>query len=176
MPSDPARARWLTHTALYLALGVVLPLGFHAFGVGGRVFLPMHFPVLLAGFLVGPASGFTVGLLAPTLSHLLTGMPPSYAVPLMSLELPIYGLIAGLTFVRLRLNIYVALLSAMVMGRMMFGVGLLLLALFIELPYNLAFFLSSAGPIVAGLPGIVIQLAVIPILVAGVKRRRRYQI
>ena len=174
MSSDPARARWLTHTGLYLALGVVLPLGFHAFGVGGRVFLPMHFPVLLAGFLVGPASGLMVGLLAPILSHLLTGMPPSYAVLLMSLELSIYGLIAGLAFVRLRLNIYVALLSAMVIGRIMFGVGLLPLALFMELPYDMTYFLSSV--IIAGLPGIVVQLAIIPILVAGIKRRRRYQV
>lgn len=151
-----------------------MPLGFHAFGLGGRVFLPMHFPALLAGFLVGPVSGLTVGLLAPILSYLLTGMPPSYAVLLMSLELSIYGLIAGLALVRLRLNIYVALLSAMVIGRVMFGVGLLLHAQFIELPYDMAYFVSSV--IIAGLPGIAVQLAVIPILVAGIKRRRRYQV
>ena len=90
----------------------------------------MHIPVLLAGFLVGPVSGIVVGLLAPLLSHLLTGMPPTYAVPLMSLELPIYGLIAGLAYRRLKMNIYVSLVIAMIFGRIMFGMGLLVLVSF----------------------------------------------
>src|SRR5512145_658584 len=77
--------RFIAFSALFLALAILLPIGFHAFGLGGRVFLPMHIPVLLAGFLTGPLSGMLVGLLAPGASHLLTGMPPTYAVPLMTL-------------------------------------------------------------------------------------------
>lgn len=131
----------------------------------------MHLPVLLAGFLVGPGSGLLVGLLAPVLSHLLTGMPPSYAVPLMMLELPIYGLLAGLCYRRLRMNIYAALLIAMIAGRLMFGLGLFLLGMMVELPYGPAAFFSAGGPIVAGLPGIAVQLVIIPIIVHAVKRR-----
>ncbi|HUV31703.1 MAG TPA: ECF transporter S component [Acidobacteriota bacterium] len=170
--STSSRALWLTHSALYLALALVLPVGFHALGLGGRIFLPMHITVLLAGFLAGPASGLVVGLLAPGLSHLVTGMPPSYAVPLMSLELPVYGLIAGLAYIRLGLNVYIALLIAIVFGRVMFGIGMLLLGLFMELPYSVAFFFSSAGPIVTGLPGLAIQIVIVPVLVAAVRRRR----
>ena len=167
------RTQWITQTALYLALALVLPIGLHALGhLSGRMFLPMHIPVLLAGFLVGPASGLVVGLLAPTLSHLMTGMPPSYAVPLMSLELPLYGLVAGLAYNRLRLNIYVALILALLVGRMMFGLGLVVLGLFMELPYNAVVFFSTAGPIITGLPGIMIQLFLIPVLVAAIRRRR----
>jgi hypothetical protein len=110
-------------------------------------------------------------LLAPPLSHLMTGLPPSYAVPLMSLELPAYGLIAGLTYQRLKLNIYVSLLSAMIVGRLMFGLGLFVLGMFMELPYGPAVFFSAAGPIVSGLPGIVLQLFLVPLVVAAVKRR-----
>jgi hypothetical protein len=167
------RIRFITHSALFLALAVLLPVGFHSVGIGGRLFLPMHLPVLLAGFLVGPASGVVVGLLAPLISHLLTGMPPGYAVPLMSLELPAYGLIAGLTYHRLQMNIYLSLLAAMIVGRLLFGLGLFVLGLFMELPYSAAVFFSLAGPIVTGLPGIAIQLVLIPIIVTGVKRRRR---
>jgi riboflavin transporter FmnP len=167
-----SRAEFISFTALFLALGILLPLGFHALEIGGRVFLPMHIPVLLAGFLAGPYSGFLVGLLAPSLSYLMTGMPPSYAVPLMSLELPIYGLVAGLAYYRLHLNMYVSLLIALILGRIMFGLGLLLLGLFIELPYSAAFFFSAAGPIVSGLPGIIVQIILIPILVASVRRKR----
>jgi uncharacterized membrane protein len=158
---------------LYLALAVLLPVAFHAFGAGGRVFLPMHIPVLLAGFLAGPLSGLLVGLLAPGLSNLLTGMPPTYAVPLMSTELPICGLVAGLAYQRLRLNIYVALLTAMLFGRIMFGLSLFVLGIFIDLPYTAAKFFSAGGAILAGLPGVVLQLVLIPIIVAAIKRDRQ---
>jgi riboflavin transporter FmnP len=167
-----SRTRWIAQTGLYLALAIVLPIGLHAFGVGGRVFLPMHLPVLLAGFLVGPGSGLVVGLLAPGLSYLITGMPPTYAVPLMSLELPLYGLVAGLAYNRLRLNVYIALLAAMIVGRLMFGLGLIILGLFMDLPYTATVFFSTAGPLLAGLPGIVIQIVLIPVVVAAVRRSR----
>jgi len=170
--ATPSKAKLITHSALYLALAVLLPIGFHTFGVAGRVFLPMHLPVLLAGFLIGPYAGLVVGLLAPGLSHLLTGMPPTYAVPLMSLELPIYGLIAGLAYNRLKLNIYLALLAAMIFGRLMFGLGLFVLGLFIELPYSAAAFFSSGGALMSGLPGIIAQIVIIPIIVAAVRRKR----
>lgn len=165
-------AKFAAHTALYLALAILLPVGFHATGIGGRVFLPMHIPVLLAGFLVGPFSGVVVGLLAPLISHLLTGMPPTYAVPLMSLELPIYGLVAGLAYRRLRLNIYIALIAALIFGRLVFGLGLFVLGLFMNLPYSVAAFFSTGGAIVSGMPGIVIQIVLIPIIVATIQRRK----
>jgi uncharacterized membrane protein len=167
-----ARTRFITHSALYLALAVLLPLTFHPFGVGGRVFLPMHIAVLLAGFLVGPWSGLLVGLLAPGLSYLLTGMPPTYAVPLMSMELPMYGLVAGVAYNRLHLNVYIALVAAMIVGRLMFGLGLFVLGMFIDLPYSAATFFSTGGAIVSGLPGIIVQLVLIPILVAALRRTR----
>ena len=166
------RFRYVTHSALYLALAVLLPIAFHAFGLGGRVFLPMHIPVLLAGFLVGPSSGVIVGLLAPLLSYLLTGMPPTYAVPLMSLELPMYGLVAGIAYRRLHLNIYIALILAMIVGRLMFGLGLFVLGMFIDLPYTAAAFFSTGGAIVSGLPGIAVQIVLIPIIVAAFNRTR----
>ncbi len=175
-----SRARWITHTALYLALAVTLPMAFHLLGnaagypIAGRVFLPMHLPVLLAGFLVGPSSGVVVGLLAPTISHLLTQMPPPYAVPLMSVELPIYGLIAGIAYNRLKLNIYVALVAAMIVGRVMFGLSLFVLGIFVDLPYTAAKWFSTGGAIVSGLPGIALQLLLVPILVAAVRRNRKY--
>lgn len=172
-----SRSRWIAHSALYLALAVLLPIAFHLFGnaigygIAGRVFLPMHIPVLMAGFLVGPAAGVVVGMLAPSISHLLTQMPPPYAVPLMSMELSIYGLVAGMAYQRLKLNIYIALLAAMIVGRIMYGLGLFVLGLFMDLPYTAAKWFSTGGAIVSGLPGIALQLVLIPILVAAVKRK-----
>jgi len=145
-------------------------MALHPFGLAGRVFLPMHVPVLLCGFIAGPFAAVIVGLLAPLLSHLLTSMPPAYAVPLMTLELPLYGLAAGLTYKKLGLNIYLALLISMIVGRLAFALGLLILGLFIQLPYGPAEFFAAGGAVVAGLPGIIIQFIIIPPIVAAMKR------
>jgi len=162
--------RRIAYTSLYLALAILLPIIFHQFGVAGRIFLPMHIPVLICGLTVGPAAGVLVGLLAPFLSHLMTSMPPSYAVPLMTLELPLYGLAAGLIYQKLKMNIYLALVVAMVIGRIAFATGLLILGAFIELPYGPLEFFAAGGAVVTGIPGVIIQIIIIPPIVAALKR------
>lgn len=168
-------AQFAAKSALFLALAVLLPVAVHPLGDSmGRVLLPMHIPVLLAGFLIGPASGLLVGLLAPGLSHLIsgTGMPPVDRIAPMAIELAVYGFVAGMAYVRLRLNVYVSLIIAMILGRLMFGVGQLVRGLMAGLSFGDAEFLSWAA-MAAGLPGIMLQLVLIPILVAGVRRKRR---
>jgi uncharacterized membrane protein len=167
-----AMARVALATVLYLALSVLLPIAFHQFGLGGRVWLPMHIPALLAGFLVGPVSGLIVGAVGPGLSALLTGMPPLYAVPLMSMELMMYGLVAGVCYNRLRINVYLSLLLAMLMGRVLFGLGIAFLGMFMEIPYTAGQWFSTAGAMVTGWPGLIVQIAVIPFVVAGWRWKR----
>jgi riboflavin transporter FmnP len=163
----------IAYTALFLALTIVMPIAFHQFGLAGRIFLPMHIPVLICGFAIGPLAGVIIGLLAPFLSHLLTGMPPSYAVPLMTMELPMYGLVAGIVYQRLKINIYISLIIAMIVGRLMFALGLIILGRFIELPYGPLEFLAAGGAMVTGLPGIMIQIGIVPPIVAALKRSDR---
>ncbi|MCK5124782.1 MAG: ECF transporter S component [candidate division Zixibacteria bacterium] len=163
------RIQFIVRTALFLAISVVFPIAFHQFGLGGRVFLPMHIPVLLAGAMFGPMSGAFIGLLAPGLSAMITGMPPTYAVPLMTLELVLYGATMGLFQVRYKLNIYVALCLALIVGRIGFAVGLFVLGLFLEMPYGVKEFFT--GAVIAGLPGIAIQIIFIPPLVMTIKKR-----
>jgi hypothetical protein len=86
----------ITGTALLLALGVMLPLVFHAFPLGGRIFLPMHLPTFIAGLVLGPLSGLIVGAGSPVLSALITGRPTvPYMIPML-FELAAYGVVAGL--------------------------------------------------------------------------------
>ena len=175
-PLPVPSARFISQTALFLALAIALPIAFHfaaqQIDVAGRVFLPMHFPVLLAGFIVGGRAGFIVGALAPALSTLLTGMPPADRVLPMSLELAAYGALAGLTYRRGGWNVYVSLIFSMIIGRLMFGVGQMLRALMIGLSLDQAEFYSMAV-LAAGLPGIVLQLVLIPVIVKGIERKRR---
>jgi hypothetical protein len=91
----------LTGTALLLALGVVLPIVFHAIPLGGRVFLPMHLPTFVAGLVLGPVAGLVVGAGSPILSALLTGRPSVFYMVPMIFELSTYGLVAGLLRPRL---------------------------------------------------------------------------
>ena len=83
-------------TALFVALGVVLPMAFHSIPNAGSIFLPMHIPVLLCGLICGWAYGLGCGVLAPLLSSLMTGMPPAAILPGMLCELAVYGLVSGL--------------------------------------------------------------------------------
>jgi niacin transporter len=86
----------ITGTALLLALGIMLPLVFHALPLGGRIFLPMHIPVFIAGLVLGPISGLIVGAGSPVLSALITGRPTvPYMIPML-FELATYGVVAGL--------------------------------------------------------------------------------
>ena len=90
------RALNVSTSAMFLALGVLFPLLFHAVGLGSQ-FSPMHLPVLLAGMICGPLSGLIVGFLAPFISSLVSGMPPVFPMAVaMAFELAVYGFVAGL--------------------------------------------------------------------------------
>ena len=69
--------RDLILAALFVALGLLLPVMFHAIGAG-PVMLPMHIPVLLCGFICGWQYGAICGLIVPLLSSVITGMPPIF--------------------------------------------------------------------------------------------------
>jgi riboflavin transporter FmnP len=163
-------AKEITLTALFITLGVILPIVFHQFALAGRIFLPMHIPVFLAGIFAGPVSGLIVGLVCPTLGFLLTGMPPPYAVPLMSMELPIYGLSIGLLMKWIKLPI-LSLLISMILGRLAFGLGLFILGQFLSLPYGLEAFIKVS--VIAGLPGIALQLIFIPLLMEAIQLAKK---
>jgi len=151
------------YTALLIALGVLVPMIFHQFGVAGKVFLPMHFPVIVAGLLFGPFSGLLVGLFSPVLSFLLTGMPPFPTVVVMVPELVTYGAVIGWLYQKRGLNIWIALVSSMVAGRLSLALAWWAVARLLSLSVSpLAF---VVGGIVTGVPGIVGQLIFIPLLI-----------
>ncbi len=160
--------RNLVFTALCIALGLLLPTVFHAFG-GGSQFLPMHLPVLLCGFLCGWPWGAVCGLLTPLLSSLLTQMPPLFpTAPAMMLELCTYGILTSIFYRRLRWNVYLSLLAAMLGGRIVSGLANTVLMGMSGAPYGFEMFLTAS--FVTALPGIIIQIVVIPLLVLALQK------
>jgi len=158
--------RTLTTTGLLLAVGLLLPMVFHSlFGAeGGKTFLPMHYAVLLGGLLLGPVAGAFLGIATPVLGTLMTGMPPVAILPPMVVELAVYGLVAGVAHRHWRLAPLWSLLLAMAAGRIALGLAVALLGPSIGLKAEpVAYVLAG---IVTGLPGIAVQVVVIPLLLA----------
>ena len=158
---------------LCVALGIVLPVAFHSVANAGSIFLPMHIPVLLCGLICGWPYGLACGVLAPLLSSLITGMPPMAFLPSMLCELAVYGFVSGLLMRyvktgKLLADLYISLVGAMLLGRLV--LGLLNAVLFHAGEYSVALWTTSA--FVTALPGIVIQLAVIPVLVFALKKSK----
>ena len=164
------KTKKLIFTALCVALGVVLPLFFHGVPNAGQVFLPMHIPVLLCGLICGPLSGLCCGVLAPLLGNLISGMPPLAFLPSMLCELAVYGLVAGLLLkvFRGRAAVFCSLVGAMIAGRLV--MGLLNALIFRAGEYGWAMWLTAS--FVTALPGIVIQLVILPIVIFALKKAK----
>ncbi len=162
------KTKKLTYSALFLALGIIFPQVFHLFGGTGPIFLPMHIPVLLAGFFLGGSTGALVGFITVLISAAITGMPPVPILYFMLVEVTIYGLIAGIAYKKLKLNVYVSLILAMVVGRI--ALALTVFTLQPLLGLKLSPLVYIIGAVTEGLPGIIIQLVFIPIIVFSIER------
>lgn len=157
----------LTLAGMCLALGVIVPQAFHAIPNAGTIFLPMHIPVLICGFICGPLYGLIDGILTPILSNIIFSMPAIPMLGQMIIELATYGLMTGLlnkiiNIKKTYIKNYVVLVSSMIIGRIVYGIANALI--FKAGAYSLDIWISFA--FVTAIPGIIIQLIIIPILVS----------
>ena len=116
--SSPARNVVLA--ALFLALAFVLPMVTGHLPQVGNMLCPMHFPILLCGFVLGGPWGLAVGFAAPLLRSVLFGMPPMFPIAIsMAFELAAYGAVSGWLYRRVKHTLpmtYATLAAAMVAG------------------------------------------------------------
>lgn len=163
--------RRLTWSAMCLALCLLLPFLTGQIPQIGSALCPMHLPVLLAGFLCGPWWALVTGLTAPLLRNLLFSMPPLLTAIAMSFELGTYGVVSGLLYRRLPKNlagIYISLITAMITGRIVWGIVRVAMTGMAGEAFTWAMFL--AGAFTTAIPGIIIQLILIPVLVTAIKK------
>lgn len=159
----------LTSAGLLLALGLLIPQLFHVFGqTAGKIFLPMHLSVLLAGLLLGPGYGFFIGLLTPVLSMLCTGMPQMPTTVFMIAELAVYGLCGGLFYKKRGWNLFLGLLLTQLCGRAAYALTLFVMGTILGLEVPGVFAVVTAA--VTGLPGIFLQWLLIPALVFALRK------
>lgn len=161
------RTKKITLSALFLALGLVLPLLTGQLKALGNAFLPMHLPVLLCGLIVGPWYGFVIGLILPILRHFTFGMPPLYPTAIsMAFELATYGFVVGFVYQNSRwkciIALYESLIISMIAGRVVWGIVQMILLGVNGQPFTFQMFI--AGAFLNAIPGIVFQLIFIPSL------------
>lgn len=153
--------------AMFLALAYVLPFFTGQIPEIGSMLCPMHIPVLLCGFLCGWPWGLAVGFFAPLLRSMILGMPPFFPTAVcMAFELATYGAMSGLLYKVLPKKkgfIYVSLISSMVIGRLVWGVAMLVCTGIKGGSFGTATFI--AGAVTNALPGIVLQIVLIPVVV-----------
>ena len=164
----------LTKSAICLALCMVLPFLTGQIPSIGSAISPMHIPVLLAGFLCGPWWALAVGAVAPVLRFALFGMPPLFPTGLaMCFELAAYGLVSGLLYQRLPKktgNIYVSLVAAMLIGRVIWGIVMVILMGLSGSRFTWGAF--AAGAFLNAVPGIIIHILLIPVIVMALRRAK----
>lgn len=166
--------------AMFLALGIVMPfLTGQIPGIGSRL-LPMHIPVLICGFVCGWKYGLIVGFIVPILRSVMFGMPPMLPTGAgMAFELAAYGAATGLLYPWLEnrskgrcevVNVYITLIGAMLIGRIVWGLVSVLLYGLVGNMFSIAVFIS--GAFLNAVPGILLQLVVIPVMIVTLKRAK----
>ena len=169
-----SRTHQLVLAALFLALAFVLPMITGHVPQIGNMLCPMHFPVLLAGFVLGGPWGLALGFIAPLLRSVLFGMPPMYPIAIsMAFELATYGLVSGLGWHRVKHTLpmmYAALVSAMVAGRLVWGAVRFVLAGLSGTAFPFSAFLS--GALLTAVPGIIAQLILIPLILSALQKAK----
>lgn len=170
---------WKTKTlaALFsVVAAVALPQLVHAIGAAsgmgsslGEALLPMHLAIFMVGLLAGWGAGLAAGICAPILSFALSGMPRSDVLPFMIAELAAYGLTAGL-LAEMRLPCFFKLVVAQIAGRSVRAVIVLIAfyGLHTGLPVS-----SIWTGLAAGLPGILLQWAIVPLLMFRIEKGTR---
>lgn len=152
-------------SALFLALGIVLPFFIGQIPAIGKMLLPMHIPVLLCGLICGWRYGLSVGLILPILRSLLFAFPVMYPTAVaMAFELTAYGTVIGFLYGRSKWQcvkaLYRCLLAAMVAGRLVWGGVMVVLMGLGGNTFTWELFLG--GALLNALPGIALQLILIP--------------
>ena len=159
----------LVLSGLFLAIGLVLPFLTGQIPEIGNMISPMHFPVLLCGFICGAPYGALVGLILPPVRFLLFQMPPLYPVGLaMAFEMATYGLVSGLVYSRVQHNL--SLVPAMVVGRIVWGIAQVILMGLSGGSFTFQAFI--AGALINAVPAIVLQLILIPLIIAALQKAK----
>ncbi|MCI9078764.1 MAG: ECF transporter S component [Lachnospiraceae bacterium] len=163
----------MTLAAMFMAIGIVLPFFTGQVPQIGKMLLPMHIPVLLCGLICGWQYGLVIGFVMPFLRYSMFGMPVLFPTgTAMAFELATYGMASGLFYSRSRwkciISLYRSMIAAMLAGRIVWALAQMVLLGTGEGGFTLQMFMANA--FINAVPGIVLQLVLIPGVMAALNR------
>lgn len=155
----------MVYTALCIALCVVIPQAFHMIPEFGKIYSPLHIPVLICGVLCGWQYGLICGVCGPLLATFCTGLPTFASLWPMMVECAVYGLVSGLLMKLIRtkityINILSSVIVAMIAGRIVSGAARAL----IFSPGTYAMDTWITAYFITSLPGIVVHIILVPLI------------
>ncbi len=167
------KIKLLVLASMFFCLGLVLPFFTGQIPKVGNMLLPMHIPVLLCGLICGWQYGAIVGFSLPIVRSLFFGMPVLYPAAIsMAFELLTYGLLCGILYGKSRWKcitaLYRSLLISMIGGRIIWGISQVVLLGFSEKTFTFALFITNG--FINAIPGIILQLVLIPSIMLLVKQ------
>jgi hypothetical protein len=146
---DYSEARTYLWAAVFVAANLVLPQVFHLIPQGGVIFAPLSFVILAGSYKLGWKTGLLAALASPLVNHLLTGMPATATMPMMTAKLAILALVAGLAAQRFK-DISLPILVGVVLVSLALGAAIELL-----LTGAMA---SVVADVTIGWPGLLLQI------------------
>ena len=163
--------------AMFLAIGLILPFFTAQVKEIGDSLLPMHFPVMLCGLICGPWYGLSIGFILPFFRSFLFSMPPVYPNAVwMAFELAAYGSVIGLLYQKSPNknigSVYFSLITAMLFGRIVWGIAKTILLGIGGKTFGFQAFL--AGGFFDAIPGIILQLILIPSIMILLQKNNRF--
>ena len=162
-------------SAMFIAIAYVLPFLTGQIPEIGNMLCPMHMPALLCGFLCGGPWGFAVGLISPLLRSITLGMPSLFPKAVcMAVEIATYGAVAGMMYKKMpknNISIYISLITAMIVGRIVWGFTMLACVGFDVSKFGLSIFWAEA--FTKAIPGIIVQIVLIPLIIMVVKKKNK---
>ena len=152
------KVKYLTLSALFIALGIVMPFITGQIPQFGSMLLPMHLPILIAGFMLPWQYATLIGFIVPLLRSALFSMPPMFPSAFaMAFELATYALVISIVY-RLFNKHNITLIAGMIAGRVVWGIVMYLIS-------KISFQIFLASAILNAIPGIILQLLLIPGLI-----------
>ena len=172
--SNKTNTKKVVISAMFLAIGVALPFLTGQIKEIGDSLLPMHFPVMICGLILGGGWGLAVGAILPFLRAIIAGMPPIYPNAVwMSLELATYGFVVGILYFKFFKKqlwwLYSSMFISMMSGRVVWGVAKTILLGLGDKPFTFEAFIM--GGFIDALPGIILQLIIIPVIVKLISKK-----
>lgn len=165
----------MTLAAMFLAIGMVLPMFTGQIPQIGSMLLPMHLPVFLCALVCGWKYGLPMAFVLPLFRSAVFGMPPMYPTALaMAFELAAYAFAAGFLYEKSRWQclkaLYRCLLAAMVAGRVVWGIVQVVLLGIGGNAFTFQAFIG--GALLNAIPGIILQLILVPAIMVALDRTK----